>query len=221
MSRDNINSAEEGFGEALEYWNKKAKNGSTDCERVEQSKRTQLMRYEAFLQAHDLTDRSILDVGCGTADLRKYLQARGVVCRYSGFDISPEMIKHCQERFPGINFYDGNFLDWQVDETFDYTIAIGIHNVKIKNGWNIFKEVTKRQFELSSIAAHISILTDRYHEFAPHIQSWKAEDVLSMALEITPYVVLRHDYLPNDFSITLYREPLIDTIDLDFQKYSE
>ena len=25
------------------------------------------------------------------------------------------------------------------------------------------------------------------------------------------YVILRHNYLPNSFSITLYREPLIDT----------
>ncbi len=35
--------------------------------------------------------------------------------------------------------------------------------------------------------------------------------VLALALEVTPWVVLRHDYLPNDLSVTLYREPLIDT----------
>ena len=37
------------------------------------------------------------------------------------------------------------------------------------------------------------------------------EQVLALALEVTPWVVLRHDYLPSDLSVTLYREPLIDT----------
>ena len=37
--------------------------------------------------------------------------------------------------------------------------------------------------------------------------------MLTLALSITPYVRLEHDVLPNDFSITLYREPLIDRAD--------
>jgi hypothetical protein len=69
----------------------------------------------------------------------------------------------------------------------------------------------QRQYELCVIAVHVSILSNRYRKFGPTIQAWSAEKVLRMALEITPYVLLRHDYLPNDFSVTLYRKPLIDT----------
>jgi len=217
MSGNVNNTRAKGVINALNYWNKKAKESSTDCERVEQSRRTQLMRFEAFLQSHEITGSSILDLGCGSGDLWQYLQHKNIECNYTGFDLSPEMIHRCRERFPDVAFDDGDFVEWGKNKAFDYSIAIGIHNIKIENGWEVFSEVTKVQFELSNVAAHISILTDRYQGFAPHIQAWRAEDVLSMALEITPYVVLRHDYLPNDFSITMYKEPLIDTIDIDFE----
>ncbi len=193
------------------YWDEKAKHSSSDSERVEWSQRTQKMRFEAFVTNHDLSGRSILDVGCGVGDLLKHLQRRGINCDYSGFDISPEMVRICREKFPGVDFECGNFSNWNPRRQFDYTIAIGIHNIQLDGARKILERVTRKQFEMSKIAAHISLLTDRYSGYAPHIMAWRVEEVLSMALEITPYVVVRHDYLPNDFGITLYREPLIDT----------
>ena len=197
--------------QAQTYWDKRAAEAATDCEKVEQSQRTQRMRFEAFVLYHDLSGKSLLDVGCGAGDLWAHLQARGISCDYTGIDISPEMVKRCQERFPGVRFESRNILEWTPDQPFDYTIAVGIHNIKIDGGRELLEAVTRRQFELCRIATHISLLTDRYTGFAPHIQPWHAEEILTLALDITPYVVLRHDYLPNDFSVTLYRQPLIDT----------
>lgn len=203
-----------------DYWDKRADSCSTDCEKVDSSKRSQLMRFEAFIKFNNLQGKSILDVGCGAGDFWHHLHARNVECQYTGFDISSSMVKRCRERFPGVTFESGNFTEWSQGRQFDYTVAIAIHNIKTTGAKDILRETTARQFQLSKIASHISILTDRYPGFDPHIQAWRAEEVLTMALEITPYVVLRHDYLPHDFSITLYREPLIDTIDFDFNKYA-
>jgi cyclopropane fatty-acyl-phospholipid synthase-like methyltransferase len=158
-----------------------------------------------------LSGKSLLDLGCGVGDLYAHLQTRGIRCNYTGFDISSEMIRRCRERFPGARFESGNILEWHPGDQFDYTVAIGIHAIKVEGGRQLLERITRRQFELCRVAAHVSSLTDRYSGFAPHIQAWRAEDILTMALEITPYVILRHDYLPNDFSVTLYREPLIDT----------
>jgi hypothetical protein len=71
--------------------------------------------------------------------------------------------------------------------------------------------MTRRKYELCSIAAHTTILTDRYQKFGPEAQFFNPEQVLTVVLSITPWVVLRHDYLPNDISYTLYRRPLIET----------
>lgn len=212
-------SQKDGSKEAIAYWDDRASKAITDCERVEWSKRTQLIRFEAFLRQNDITGKTLLDVGCGVGDLWQHLQRRNIICDYEGFDISPVMINRCRERFPNVVFGSGDFVAWGQGKSFDYSIAVGIHNIKLTCGWDIFVETTRKQFELSRIAAHVSILTDRYSGFASHIQAWSAEKVLAMALEITPYVSLRHDYLPNDFSITLYRHPLIDTIDLDLDSF--
>jgi SAM-dependent methyltransferase len=196
---------------AESYWNDKAAHSSTDCERVEWSRRGQLMRFETFLDSHDVRGKAILDVGCGVGDLFEHLRTRGAECEYVGFDLSPAMIVRCRERFPGVPFESGNFLGWNPRRSFDYVVSIGIHNIRIPQGAALLRECMRRQFEMCTQAAYLSLLTDRYQGFAPHIQAWRAEEVLTAALEITPYVALRHDYLPNDFSVALYRRPMIDT----------
>ena len=89
--------------------------------------------------------------------------------------------------------------------------CFGTFNIDTEDAEARLPEILSRIFELSSIAGHISLLTDYYPgDLAPHIRSWSPHRVYELAMEVTPYVVLRHDYLPQDFSVTLYHEPLID-----------
>lgn len=171
------------------------------------------MRFAAFASlefGESLEGATILDVGCGVGDFWAYLKTLGVRCEYVGVDVSSAMVERARAKFPDATFEVRDLLAWEPERRFDYVIAIGIHNVRIAGAESLLERVTQRQFELCSRAAHVSLLTDRYEGFGPQALSWRAEEVLSMALRITPYVTLRHDYLPNDFSVTLYREPLID-----------
>ncbi len=196
--------------EVQSYWDKKAIEEASDCQRIESGRRAQLMRFENFVIHHELAGASILDVGCGVGDFYAHLERRQIASGYFGADLSVKMVERCRERFPAGRFEAVNILDWTPPEPFDYTVAFAIHNVRIDGGDKILREVTRRQFDLCRRAAHISLLTDRFPGFASHIQPWSPEEILTLALSITPYVTLRHDYLPNDFSVTLYRQPLID-----------
>lgn len=200
-----------GIEQARRYWDERAVNSASDCDRVDQSLRAQRMRFEVFVLNHDLQGCSLLDVGCGTGDLFGHLQRRGTACAYTGIDLSSGMIRRARERFPSATFLEGNAVDALPGRQFDYTVSIGIHNVKVPNAWDILAASLRHQYELCTRAAHASLLTDRYEMFGEHVQAWRVEEVLALALSITPYVVLRNDYLPNDFSITLYRRPLIET----------
>ncbi|WP_169727522.1 class I SAM-dependent methyltransferase [Granulosicoccus antarcticus] len=206
-----ISTRKQGVAQATEYWDKKSSNAASFIESVEQNSRPQRMRYESFVLAHELSNSSLLDVGCGAGDFLHHLRQRDLNVSYTGTDISANMINTCQSRFPEQEFLHLDIADIEANRKFDYVVSFGIHNIKIDSGWEILKEYTAKQFELCRKGAHISILTNRYSGFDKHIQCWAAEQVLEAALAITPYVVLRHDYLPNDFSVTLYREPLIDT----------
>lgn len=198
-----------GLNQVRAYWDRRARSPGTDLDKLEWThRRTQRMRFEAFLLDHDLNHKSVLDVGCGLADFYAHLRQRGIAADYIGYDISPEMIRQCRARYPDQRFLAGNVLEFRPAARFDYTVAFGIHNIRMHAGRAILEQVTRHQFDLSSIAAHVSLLTDRYTSFAPHIQAWPAEEILTMALQITPHVALHHHYLHNDFSITLYRAPI-------------
>lgn len=194
----------------IDYWNAKASNEASDCARIESGRRAQSMRFENFVVHHDLTESCILDVGCGVGDFYSHLKNRGIACAYHGVDIADQMVDRCRERFPKAHFEVADVTKWEPPEPCDYVVAFAIHNIRTEGGRALLESVTRRQFELCQKAAHISLLTDRFTGFDSHIQPWRAEEILSLALSITPYVVLRHDYLPNDFSVTLYREPMID-----------
>jgi SAM-dependent methyltransferase len=193
------------------FWDERAASSATDAERVDSNRRSQRMRFESFVLTHDLVGRSILDVGCGVGDLYGHLRDREIACDYLGVDLSSQMIARCREKYPDGKFEQANILEWADEPRFDYTIAVAIHNVRVDGGRELLERLTRKQFALCRVATHLSLLTDRYAGFAPHIQPWRAEEVLTMALAITPWVTLRHDYLPHDFGITLYRKPYIET----------
>src|SRR3954462_15701666 len=91
---------EHGLGEARRYWEERVSGATTDCERVEESQRTQRMRFEVFVRSHALQGRSLVDVGCGTGDLFEHPQRHSITCEYTGIDISDAMIGRARSRFP-------------------------------------------------------------------------------------------------------------------------
>jgi SAM-dependent methyltransferase len=191
------------------YWDERARSSAADLEKLEWAhRRTQRLRFEAFLLEHDLDGKRVLDLGCGLADFYAHLQHRGIRADYNGFDLSPEMIRLCRARFPDVPFESGDFLRYRPPARFDYTVSFGIHNIRVPGGKAILEATTRHQFALATVAAHVSVLSDRAPHSTPHLQSWHAEEVLGMALAITPHVVLRHDYLHNDLAVTLYRAPI-------------
>jgi SAM-dependent methyltransferase len=188
------------------YWDGRARSRLPDLEKLEWSHwRTQRLRFDAFLADHDLQGKSVLDLGCGLGHFYAHLRRRGIAVEYLGYDLSPAMIQQCRARFPDQRFESGDFLSYQPASRFDYSVAFGIHNIRVPGARAILEQVTRHQFALSSVAAHVSLLSDRYTAFAPHLQAWPAGEVLALALTITPYVALHRDYLETDCSITLYR----------------
>ena len=193
------------------FWNDRARSAATDAERVDSKRRAQRMRFEAFVRCHDLAGASVLDIGCGVGDFYGHLTDLRVSCDYTGVDLSTEMVARAREKYPGARFAAADVLGWAEEERFDVTVAFAIHNVKFPGSRQMLEQLTRKQFVLCRRAAHLSLLTDRYPGFAPHIQPWRAEEILTLALSVSPWVMLRHDYLPNDFSVTMYRKPYIET----------
>lgn len=79
--------------------------------------------------------RSVLDIGCGTGELLKYLNTD---IRYVGMDISPTAIAVAKERYssyPHADFFAANFREWESpDNEYDCIVWAGIGRTWTRGG---------------------------------------------------------------------------------------
>lgn len=74
----------------------------------------------------NISNKEILDVGCGTGVLYEELlssNAKSITC----IDISNEMINCAKEKYPDGNFICEDILDWQTNKLFDTIIMYNVY----------------------------------------------------------------------------------------------
>ncbi len=170
---------------------------------------SQERRFEALLGLGDFDGRRVLDVGCGFGDLLAFLLDRGVHPLYTGLDVCEPMIERCLERFPGGagRFVAGDVLDYEPDEGYDYVVASGLFGLDAEGARDRIRPTLERMFGWCRIGAAVNFLSDRSP--APvaeriYVDPCKA---LEAALALTPAARVDHNYLPNDFTLHLYKRP--------------
>jgi len=171
---------------------------------------SQEKRFTAALALGALHGRSLLDMGCGFGDFLAFLDARGVHPRYTGVDICPPMIERCKRRFRETNarFFIGDALDWEPEEgAFDYVFASGIFGYAAKGTRARLQPTVERLFCLADTGLAVNFLSGCAPRRSPgrlYVYPW---DMLQLALGMTPAVRLDHAYLPNDFTLCMYKTP--------------
>jgi SAM-dependent methyltransferase len=170
---------------------------------------SQEKRFAAALALGSFHGRSLLDAGCGFGDLLAYLGARGVRPRYTGVDLCPAMIERCKRRFAGSDarFVVADALDYVPEEGFDYVVACGIFGHAPQGTRQRLRPAVAHLFYLAGIGLAVNFLSGCAPRRSPgrlYVYPW---DMLQLALGLTPAVRLDHAYLPNDFTLCLYKTP--------------
>jgi SAM-dependent methyltransferase len=174
---------------------------------------SQEKRFAAVLALGALHGKRLLDVGCGFGDLLAWLNARGIEPRYTGMDICRPMIERCRKRFSreiaarAARFLIGDALSFPCDEPYDFIVASGIFGYAAKDTRKRVQPTLERLFDLTRIALAVNFLSRRAPSRSPGRLYLHPADVLQFALKLTPAVRLDHSYLPNDFTLCLYRTP--------------
>lgn len=148
------------------------------------SERSRAAKYQAILEMCDpdyLQDADILDVGCGSKRFKDWLPAS---CEYTGIDL----------------LTGTNALDYTTRH--DLVVANGVlyKLADVEEAWDLIHH-------LWSLAKDALIFTS--------LSSWAARPPGELTLDpsaaldecrkLTRKVALRHDYLPHDFCVALYR----------------
>ncbi|MBI4825110.1 MAG: class I SAM-dependent methyltransferase [Nitrospirae bacterium] len=170
------------------------------------SRESQEKRFLVFSQIADLEGKKILDVGCGLGDLYTWLKTRYKTLDYSGVDITPSMITEAQRSHPDINFKVQNINEISISEPlYDFVFASGIFNRKIEGHEAFVKETVKSMFSLCRTGAAFNILSRKADFFEDEEYYADPGEMMDFCLTLSRKAVLRHDYMPHDFTIYLYK----------------
>jgi len=177
------------------------------------NKSSQSKRFEAMLAVGDLDDARILDVGCGFGDLLEFLDERGIETEYTGLDICEPMVARCRERFErrhglrAARFLAGDVLDFEPNEPYDYVVASGLFGLDSVGARERIRPTLERLFAWARVGTAVNFLSTRSPSPAEariYVDPGKA---LEAGLELTPAARIDHTYLPNDFTLFLYKTP--------------
>jgi len=172
-------------------------------------RQSQEKRFSIVAALGDLHGARLLDVGCGFGDLLAWLRARGIFPQYTGIDLTAAMVERCRQRFPGgeAHFIVGDALTFQPEGMYDYVVASGLFGYAARDTRVRIRPTLERLFGMTAVGLAVNFLS----AWAPARSRGRLyvqpADVLQYALRLTPCVRLDHTYLPNDFTISLYRKP--------------
>lgn len=152
----------------------------------------------------------VLDFGCGFGDLFGLARDLQMPIDYTGLDINPDLIKVACERYPSARFICVDLFEQTFDEQFDVVLSSGVHNFRFLDNRK-FAESTFQLFDrLSIMGFAANFLSNRVNFQREQNFYTSPEDILSLALQYSPRVTLRHDYMPFEFSIFVDKRSEID-----------
>lgn len=103
----------------------------------------QNLRFRILTENISLAGQSVVDLGCGFGDFYDYLCTSGMTpSRYTGFDISEEMLKVAKEMhsdIPGVSFINRPLFAG-TEEPYDFAVASGSLNYNLKIDMNLYLE---------------------------------------------------------------------------------
>jgi SAM-dependent methyltransferase len=177
----------------------------------------QWARFAAVAAAVDLRGRTVLDIGCGLADFRVFLQERGVApAAYAGIDINDDLLAVAKRRFPDAQFERRNIVVEPYREPVcDVGIMLGLVNFRLQNldNYDYAARAIDAAFAGCREALVVDMLSDRTEPQYPRedfVFYFDPARMLALALDRTPWVEMNHAYRPlpqREFMLTLRKAP--------------
>jgi SAM-dependent methyltransferase len=165
---------------------------------------SQLIRFRVLAGMANFEGCSVLDAGCGHADLLGYLQSLFPGLCYTGVEMVPELLEEARTRYsglPGITFF---MADFSVDAlpAVDYVLASGSLNYYQENPEFIFKAIAKL-YDSCRIGLGFNLL----RHIIPNglLVAYDPVKIREYCESICNNVSFCMDYSEEDFTVFMYR----------------
>jgi len=168
-----------------------------------------------------MPDSSVLDVGCGFCDLSDFLVRHGWHGRYTGIDIVPGLLEVARQLHPGLDVREADITDGgaELDE-YDFVISSGVFNAKLPSGSNDMhiRNALASMYGRSRFATCMDFLSTHVDFQKPGAHHTDPGWALAEARHLTRRLLLRHDYMPYEFALFLFRDDSVSERNV-FRRY--
>jgi len=172
------------------------------------SRGQQKVRFRVLAGIGIASGDSLLDVGCGFADLRDWLRSHQLDVEYTGLDLSSGFVAIAAQRHPHATLLCGGLFDFSfAPKSFDWVLLSGTLNWQLNDGGAYARRVIARMFELCRFGVAFNMLDARRcssHELR-ELVAHDPQVMLDYCDSIAPDCSLIDDYLHNDFTIYMRR----------------
>jgi len=167
---------------------------------------SQLIRFRVLAQIGDLAHRSVLDAGCGYADLYPFLRQHYAGVQYHGIEQIPEMLAVARDRYPdapGLTLSGGDFLRTPLPPA-DYVLASGALNYRHRDPQFVYRALEKL-YSSCRVGLGFNLLDWEPADGGP-LAAHDPAQVLAFCQRLGTRAELRQGYLEGDFTVFVYRQ---------------
>ncbi len=170
-------------------------------------KESQELRFKVLSEVGLKTCETVLDIGCGLAHLADYLESQGVTAQYTGYDITPAMVKQARQRRPDLDIMECDLLGGELVKypTHDYVVSSGIFYLCKEKPLAFMDAMIRSMYARCRKGVAFNSLSSLADEKGESEFYADPSDVLRLCLEISPKAIVRHEYMAHDFTVFLYR----------------
>lgn len=169
------------------------------------SEMSQQIRFQILSDIGDVTNRKILDVGCGFGDLYWYLLKKYINISYTGIDINESAIVEAKVKYPEARFICGDILLGCCDkQTYDFVFASGSLGIFTPHWEEHTFEMLDKMWGLSVAGMAFNFLStySKFRTGSKYVDPcWMFDRVCK---RFSRWACLRQEYKENDFTIYVY-----------------
>ena len=204
------------LAEVESYYAEKLRNFGQTAQGVDwNGEQSQYVRFEQLMKivAGDVSDFSLIDLGCGYGALLDFLDQRYRTATYIGVDVSKDMIHAAQTRYQSsanARFVVGSCPD----TTADYAVASGVFNVRLERTdpeWfdyilhtlDTLDRSSRQGFAFNCLTSYSD--ADKKRDYLYYADPCRLFDVCKR--RYSRHVALLHDYGLYEFTVLVRKMP--------------
>ena len=149
---------------------------------------------------------SVLDVGCGLADLKNYLEGLGWIGKYVGIDITPALLEAVWVTQPGYDVRRHDMSACRTQEEFEWSFISGLFNAYVPHASDFMASVLRNAYASTRVAMSFNFISSELGEDRPSMCYYEPRRVVqycSTVLRPVHITVTKSD--DGNVSVTVFR----------------